>query len=137
MTAARDIMTSAPQCIDEDQTLVDAAKAMDLLSVGALPVCGADRTLIGMLTDRDIVVRCIARNGDPATTRTGDLAQGPLVMVQVADDVDQVLKTMSRNQVRRLLVADGHDLVGIISQADVARWASPQDAGEALAEISL
>jgi len=136
MTAARDIMTSTPQCIDSDQTLVDAAKAMDLLSVGALPVCGEGRTLVGMLTDRDIVVRCLAQNGDPATTRTGDLAQGPLVTVDAGDDLDEVLKTMGSHQVRRLLVTDGQDLVGIISQADVARWTAPEDVGETLAEIS-
>ncbi|KHK96523.1 histidine kinase [Microbacterium mangrovi] len=136
MTTAQDIMTSAPQCIGENQTLVDAAKAMDLLSVGALPVCGEGRTVIGMLTDRDIVVRCLAQNGDPSTMRAGDVAQIPLVSVEADDDVSEVLRAMSANKLRRLLVTSGQNLVGIISQGDVARWVPPEDAGATVAHIS-
>ena len=93
------------------------------LDVGALPVCGDDERLQGMVTDRDIVVRCVAEGGDPATARAGDLAAQKPVTIGADDDIDEALSTMIRNGVRRLPVIDGHDLVGMVSQADVAREA--------------
>lgn len=136
MTAARDIMTPAPRCVGENETLVDAARLMASLDVGALPICGEDKKLKGMLTDRDIVVRCLAQDGDAATTTAGSLAQGMPVTIGADDDIAETLETMKRHQVRRLPVIDGHDLVGIISQADVALALSPIETGETVAEIS-
>ena len=71
MTVARDLMTPDPTCVKEDQTLADAARMMRDLDVGALPICGNDDRLKGMLTDRDIVVKCIAEGGDPTTATAG------------------------------------------------------------------
>jgi CBS domain-containing protein len=136
MTAARDVMTPAPKCVGENETLVDAARLMASLDVGALPICGDDKRLKGMVTDRDIVVRCIAEGGDPATTRAGELGQGKPVTIGADDDIDEALSVMKKHQVRRLPVIDGHDLVGIISQADIALALSPQEAGETVAQIS-
>lgn len=136
MTTARDIMTPDATCVRADETLVDAARRMRDLDVGALPVCGDDERLQGMVTDRDIVVRCLAEGGDPATTRAGDLAAQQPVTIGADDDIDEALSTMIRNGVRRLPVIDGHDLVGMVSQADVAREASPERAGELLAALS-
>jgi len=136
MTTARDIMTPDATCVRADETLVDAARRMRDLDVGALPVCGDDERLQGMVTDRDIVVRCVAAGGDPATTRAGDLAAQKPVTIGADDDIDEALSTMIRNGVRRLPVIDGHDLVGMVSQADVAREASPERAGELLAALS-
>ena len=76
VTTARDIMTQDAQCVQESQTLVDAARKMRDLDVGALPICGDDDRLKGMITDRDIVIRCLAADGDPATTTAGSLADG-------------------------------------------------------------
>ncbi|MDF2563167.1 MAG: hrp1 [Microbacterium sp.] len=136
MTVARDIMTAGARCVGENETLVDAARLMASLDVGALPICGEDERLKGMLTDRDIVVKCIAEGGDPASTTAGSLAQGKPVTIGADDDIQEALETMKRHQVRRLPVIDGHDLVGIISQADIALAMAPADTGETVAEIS-
>ena len=136
MTVARDIMTPDPTCVKEDQTLVDAAKLLRDLDVGALPICGNDGRLKGMLTDRDIVVKCIADGGDPKTVTAGSLGEGKPVTVGADDDIKVALEMMQKHQVRRLPVIDGHDLVGIISQADIARQMSAGKTGETVAEIS-
>ncbi len=136
MTVARDIMTPDPRCVGENETLVDAAKLMASLDVGALPICGQDKRLKGMITDRDIVVKCLAEGGDPSTTTAGSLGQGKPVTIGADDDIQEALEVMKSHQVRRLPVIDGHDLVGIISQADVALSLSAEDAGETVAEIS-
>ena len=136
MALARDIMTPAPRCVGENETLVEAARMMASLDVGALPICGDDNRLKGMLTDRDIVVKCIAEGGDPSTTRAGDLAEGKPVTIGADDDVEQALAVMQEHQIRRLPVIDGHDLVGIISQADVALLVPPRETGVTVAEIS-
>lgn len=136
MTVARELMTPDPTCVKEDETLADAARKMRDLDVGALPICGSDDRLKGMLTDRDIVVKCLAQGGDPNTVTAGSLAEGKPVTVGADDDVREALRMMQDHQVRRLPVIDGHRLVGIISQADVARSLSAGETGETVAEIS-
>jgi CBS domain-containing protein len=122
--------------VGENQTLVDAAQLMASLDVGALPICGEDKRLKGMVTDRDIVVKCIARGGNPATTTAGSLGEGKPVTIGADDDIEEALEMMKRHQVRRIPVIDGHELVGIISQADIALSLSAEEAGETVAEIS-
>lgn len=136
MATAREIMTTSPECVGEHQTLVDAARLLKDLDVGSLPICGDDQRLKGMLTDRDIVVKCIARGGDPASTTAGDLAEGKPVTIDADDSLEETLETMRKHQVRRLPVIDGHDLVGIIAQADVARALSFAATGATVEEIS-
>jgi CBS domain-containing protein len=136
MTTARDIMTPAPRCVGENETLVEAARLLASLDVGALPICGQDRRLKGMLTDRDIVVKCLAQGGDPSQTRAGDLADAKPVTIGADDTVEEALETMRTHRVRRLPVIDGHDLVGIISQADVARSLPAAVVGDTVEEIS-
>ena len=136
MTKARDVMTSDTRCVQEGQTLADAARLMRDLDVGALPICGDDNRLKGMVTDRDIVVRCVAENGDPATTGVMTLAKGKPVTVGADDDIEVALRMMAEHQVRRLPVIDGHDLVGIVAQADVARALSNPSAGELVEALS-
>lgn len=136
MTVARDLMTPDPQCVKEDQTLVEAARLLRDLDVGAMPICGNDNRLKGMLTDRDIVVKCIAEGGDPNTVTAGSLAEGKPVTIGADDDIREALEVMQDHQVRRLPVIDGHDLVGIIAQADIARELSVSQIAETVAEIS-
>ncbi|WP_251453510.1 CBS domain-containing protein [Microbacterium sp. Marseille-Q6648] len=136
MTTAREVMTTDVTCIKEGDTLVEAARLLRQLDVGALPICGSDDKLKGMLTDRDIVVKCIADGGDPSTATAGDLAEGKPVTIGADDDIRDALTMMQQHQVRRLPVIDGHRLVGIISQADVALSMSPTETGETVAEIS-
>lgn len=136
MTTARDIMTGDPECVGENQTLADAAQMMRDLDVGALPICGEDNRLKGMITDRDIVIKCIADGADPASTRASDLAQGKPITIGADDDLYEVLKTMKTHKVRRLPVIDGDDLVGIVSQGDVANSIDHDRVGELVDAIS-
>ena len=136
MTTARDIMTIAPQCIGENDTLVDAARLLASLDVGSLPICGEDGALKGMLTDRDIVVKCLARGRDAATTTAGSLAEGKPVTIGADDDATEILRAMGQHRVRRLPVIDGHDLVGIVALADVARALPDRPVGELLEVLS-
>jgi CBS domain-containing protein len=136
MKKARDLMTAGAQCVGENETLVDAARKMRDLDVGALPICGEDNRLHGMLTDRDIVVRCVAEGGDPATATAGQFAQGKPVTIGADDSAEEALRTMAEHQVRRLPVIDGHTLVGMLSQADVAREMSDRMTGDTVSKIS-
>ncbi|MGH1561709.1 CBS domain-containing protein [Mumia sp. DW29H23] len=136
MTTARDLMSEGAECVQENETLQDAARKMRDLDVGALPICGEDQRLKGMLTDRDIVVRCIADGGDPSSVTAGSLAQGKPVTIGADDSAEEALRTMAQHEIRRLPVIDGHDLVGMVAQADVARSLDPEAVGRVLHEIS-
>jgi CBS domain-containing protein len=136
MPKVREIMTDDVRCVKEEESLVEAAKKLRDLDVGALPVCGTDNRLKGMLTDRDIVVKCLAEGGDPSHLTAGDLTTGKPVTVGADDSVETALQTMSEYKVRRLPVIDGHDLVGIISQADIARNLPEDKVGDLLEAVS-
>jgi len=136
MTTAREIMTAGAECVGEDETLEVAAAKMKELDVGQLPICGNDGRLQGVVTDRDIVVRCLAEGGDPRTTRAGELARGKPVTIGADDTIETAIATMVDHEVRRLPVIDGHDLVGMLSQADIARSYPEDRVGELVALIS-
>lgn len=136
MTTARDIMTPDATCVSESDDLVTAAKRMAELNIGAMPICGQDQKLKGMLTDRDIVVKVLAEGRNPQDCTAGELATGKPVTIGADDDASEILQTMSQNQVRRLPVIDGHDLVGIVALADVARALPDKPAGEVLEAVS-
>ena len=121
MTTAREIMSGDAECVRTSDTLTQAAQKMKQLQVGALPICGDDDRLHGMLTDRDIVVDCIADGGDPSSTKVSDLAGGETVTIGADDSIEEALRTMTGAGVRRLPVIDGHDLIGMLSQADIAK----------------
>jgi CBS domain-containing protein len=130
MTTAREIMHPGAECIKENETLATAASRMRELQVGALPICGADDRLRGILTDRDIVVRAIAHGRDPHTTTVRELAQGTPIWVDANATVDEAIQKMVENKVRRLPVIDDHRLVGMISEADLARNCSQQEVAQ-------
>jgi CBS domain-containing protein len=129
-------MTAAAECARTDETLADAARKMRDLDVGALPICGDDDRLQGVVTDRDIVVRCVAEGADPTSTPVSELANGKPVTIGADDPIDEALRTMIEHGVRRLPVIDGDRLVGMVSQADVARETTPHRAGELVAALS-
>jgi CBS domain-containing protein len=135
-TKARDIMTPGTECIGENDTVQEAAKRLAELDVGAMPICGEDERLKGMITDRDIVVKVLAQGKEPADVRAGELAQGKPVTIGADDSVDEALQTMKEHGVRRLPVIDGHDLVGMVSQADVARNLDDEKVGDLVEAIS-
>ena len=118
---AREIMHPGAECIGEQDSVAAAAQKMRDLDVGSLPICGTDDRLHGILTDRDIVVKCVAEGRDPAQVRAGDLAQGTLFWVEANADIGEVLHQMEDHRIKRLPVIEDHRLVGIISEADLAR----------------
>jgi CBS domain-containing protein len=125
-STAREIMTGGVQCVQEDETILDAAKIMEQLGVGAVPICGSDNRLKGMLTDRDIVVKVLAQGKDPASTTAGELAEGKPVTIGADDSIEELVRTMAQHEVKRLPVIDGHNLIGVVSEADLAEHATPE-----------
>src|SRR5688572_5747037 len=94
---ARDIMTEDCQCIGENDTVLDAAKKLAELDVGAMPICGEDDRLKGMITDRDIVVHVLAKGKDPGDTKVGEIGHGDgkTITIGADDSIDEALRTMT------------------------------------------
>ena len=135
---ARDVMSPDCTCIGENDSVLDAAKRLAELDVGSLPICGEDDRLKGMLTDRDIVVKVLAKGKDPASVKAGELGvgDGKTVTIGADDSIDEALRTMIDHKVRRLPVIDGRDMVGIISQADIATNVDDERVGDLVEAIS-
>lgn len=132
----RDLMTKNPCAIDAEKPVAYAAKMMRDEDVGLAPILEGQK-LIGTLTDRDIAIRVVAEGKDPQSTKVRDVATTRLVTVDPDQDLDEALRLMAQNQVRRLLVVeeDGK-LAGVIAQADVAKHASDSQTGEVVEQIS-
>jgi CBS domain-containing protein len=124
MTTAKEMMHAGAECVPEHETLDRAAQMMRDMQVGSLPICGSDNRLTGILTDRDIVVRCVAMGKDPSKMTAADLAQGKPVYVDADASEDDVIKLMERNAIRRVPVIENHQLIGMISEADLAQHLS-------------
>ena len=135
---ARDIMSDDCSCISENDSVLDAAKQLAELGVGSMPICGDDDRLKGMLTDRDIVVKVLAKGKDPADVKAGELGvgDGKTVTIGADDPIDEALRTMIDHKVRRLPVIDERELVGIISQADIATNLDEDKVGDLVEAIS-
>ena len=135
---ARDVMSTDVTCVGENETLLDAARKLAELDVGSLPICGEDDRLKGMLTDRDIVVKVLAEDKDPSSVTAGELGvgDGKTVTIGADDSIDEALRTMIDHKVRRLPVIDGKQLVGIISQADIATHLDEEKVGDLVEAIS-
>ena len=126
MTTAKDIMHSGATWIPAHETLDRAAQMMRDHEVGALPISengGQDR-MVGILTDRDIVVACVAAGRDPSKVTAGDLAQGTPRWIDAQAGVDEVLEEMQTHRIRRLPVIENKKLIGMISEADLAQHLS-------------
>ncbi|MFF4797645.1 CBS domain-containing protein [Streptomyces sp. NPDC001351] len=121
MTTAGDIMHRGAQWIPAHETLDRAAQLMRELNVGALPISDQNERLCGILTDRDIVIGCVAMGHDPAKVTAGEMAHGTPRWIDANADVGDVLREMQDHQIRRLPVIENKRLVGMISEADVAR----------------
>ena len=136
-TLVRELMHDGCRCIKHDETCLDAARVMRDEAVGALPICGPDDKLVGMLTDRDIVVNCLAVDMDPSDCTAGELASGRVIWVHDDATVRDALASMEEHQIRRLPVID-HDmkLVGIVAQADIATHLDREETGELVEAIS-
>jgi CBS domain-containing protein len=134
---AREIMTPSPAVAKVDETIQEAARKMEENDAGALPICNAENRLEGMVTDRDIAVKVVARGLDPVATTVGDISQRSEVVTIGADDtVEEALDTMKQHAVRRLPVIDGDQLVGMVSQGDIARNLPETKTGDLVEAIS-
>jgi CBS domain-containing protein len=136
MITVMDIMHSGVQCVSGHQSIAEAARLMRDLDVGALPVCDND-VLKGIITDRDIVLKCVAEGRDPATVPASELARGRPQTIEADEDISRALMLMEENKVRRLPVIEhpSHKLVGMISEADVARHLPEAQVAELVAAI--
>jgi CBS domain-containing protein len=136
MTTARDIMTPKAIFVTSDATVADAAKKMAKEDIGAIPVCDGGK-LRGIVTDRDLVVRVLCEGLDPASTTVADVCEMTEVVTIGADDpAEDAIRTMKDHAVRRLPVIDGTELVGMVSQADIARALPDAKVGDLVGAIS-
>ena len=135
MKTARDLMTSPAQCLAPEETLVDAARMLSKYDVGSMPVVDED-TLVGVLTDRDIVIKGIAQGKDPAETPVSEIATADVVTVAPDDDAKSVAEVLTEHQIRRVPVVEEGKVLGVISQADVALELDNSTAGEVVEGIS-
>ena len=131
----RDAMTASPTAIAGDKTVVEAARAMTTENVGSLPVV-VEEKLVGMITDRDLVINVLAKDLDPHKVPVADVATQDPVSVTPEESLDNALQRMAEQQVRRLPVVEGGRLVGILAQADVSREAQPESTGRMVEKIS-
>lgn len=136
MTTARELMTPDVHCARTDETVVTAAARMRDIGVGSLPICGEDQRLHGVVTDRDIVVGCVADGKDPSQVLVAQFCGEEPVTIGADDDAGEALRTMMDHDVRRLPVIEGHRLVGMLSQADLARALPEDEVGRMLAAVS-
>jgi CBS domain-containing protein len=133
---AREIMTPQATYLEPTHTVADAARQMATDDIGALPVCDGGK-LVGMITDRDLVLRVINEGRDPQSTTVRDVVEETEVVTIGADDpVEEAIRTMKDHAVRRLPVIDGRELVGIVSQADIARALPDAKVGDLVGAIS-
>jgi CBS domain-containing protein len=132
----KEMMTRCVECVAPKATLEEAAQKMKTLDVGPLPICEDDR-LVGMLTDRDIVLRCVAEGHDPRTMQVREIMTKGIVYCFEDEDVHLAAQVMTENQIRRLVVLNRDKrLVGIVSLGDLAVDARDEQlAGETLERI--
>ena len=121
MTTVADVMTRDVRTLTPDDSVVEAARCMDELNVGVIPVCEGEK-LVGMVTDRDIVVRGVAaQQGELKSMKLADVMSAHVRCVHEGDDIDQVLSEMADAQIRRMPVVDANErLIGIVSLGDIA-----------------
>lgn len=137
MTKIRDIMSTEPKYCSTSDSVRDVAKLFASDDIGAVVICNDDKRLQGVVTDRDLAVEVIAAGKDPDSVTAGDLVNGREVVTIGADDsIDEAIKTMKDHAVRRLPVIDGTELVGFLSQADIALNADDKQAGDLVEAIS-
>ena len=134
-----DVMTQDPACCTPETPLRDVARMMVECDCGEIPVVDSKRTLrpAGVVTDRDIVVRCVAAGKNPLEAEAEDCMSSPVVTVTPDADLEEVADLMEKHQLRRIPVVDeAGALCGIVAQADIARHAPPREVAEVVREVS-
>ena len=136
-TKIAEVMTQRPRAVTAQMTVREAARLMDEEDIGSLPVVDEGERLIGMVTDRDVAVRVVGRGLDSDSTTVGDVASRDVVALTPDHDLDDALRLMAREQVRRVpIVQRENQLVGILAQADVAHVGKEKATGEVVEAIS-
>jgi CBS domain-containing protein len=135
MTTAREIMHAGARSIPDHETLDRAAQLMLSLNVGALPVSDSEDRMSGIITDRDIVTKCVALGHDPSKITCGELTEGTPRWIDADADVDDVLREMESHQIKRLPVIADRKLVGMISEADLAQHLSDAQLAEFVEKV--
>ncbi len=133
----KEVMTTNVVCIEPNESAAVAARLLSRFNIGALPVCTKDGRLRGMVTDRDIVLRCVAADDDAQTVKVSEIMTRRIYSVDAQDSVQNASALMARQQIRRLPVEEGGKLVGMVSLGDVAKLHDySMEAAEALSEIT-
>ena len=133
----REIMNTSVVSVDPDESAAQAARLLSRCNIGSVPVCTPDGKLRGIVTDRDIVLRCVASESDPTVTPVRDIMTRNVISATPTENSDVVARLMSQGQIRRIPVVDGGRLVGIVSLGDLATRQSCCDgAAKALSDIS-
>jgi len=134
---AKEIMTPSPQCCSAETLLNEVANLMVEADCGEIPVTDSSNRLVGVITDRDIVCRVVAKGKNPSGVTAGECMTQPAVVVKEDTTLDEVMNVMEKNQIRRVPVVDASGACcGIISQADVARCGNEKETGELVREVS-
>lgn len=134
---AKEIMTRSPQCCSGETTLNDVANLMVEADCGEIPVTDSSNRLVGVITDRDIVCRAVAKGKNPSAVTAAEIMTEPVVCVNEDSSLEEVMSVMEENQIRRVPVVDASGCCcGIISQADVALNAREGQTGELVREVS-
>jgi CBS domain-containing protein len=132
----RELMTENPRTVSPDDTIQTAAKIMRDEDTGVVPITERDKTVAGVITDRDIAIRAVAEGRDGSTS-VQEIASKDIVTIDPQQDLDEALRLMAKHQIRRLpVVEEDGRLVGIVSQADVARHGDDARTGEVVEQIS-
>jgi CBS domain-containing protein len=136
---AKELMTTNPACCTMDTSLQEVARLMVQHDCGEIPVVESKdaKRVVGVVTDRDIVCRAVAEGKDPAAINAGGVMSSPAVTVKERDSLEEVVRVMEANKIRRVpVVGQNGDCCGIISQADIARSGSRKETGELVREVS-
>ncbi len=133
----KEVMSAKPITVSPEESAAVAARLLSRHNIGALPVCSRNGMLKGMITDRDIVLRCIAADEDPQTTKISEIMTRRVFSVDAADSLESAANIMAKEQIRRLPVQEKGRVVGMLSLGDLAiQSISRQEAGQALSNIS-
>ena len=135
---ARDVMTQNPSTVSQDETLQEVARIMKREDIGVVPVTDGSHKILGLVTDRDIVVRVVAEGNDPSNTKVDRVMSTDVIFVREDEPIDNVYRKMSERQIRRIpVVNEREELVGIVAQADLAtRVDRDKKLGETVEDIS-
>ena len=135
MAQIREIMTENPKTCGPQDSVIDAARLMASEDVGPIPIVEGEN-LVGIVTDRDIVIRVVAEGRDARSTTLGEIASTDIATVSPDDDLDRAIEVMGSKQIRRIPVVEGQRIIGIVAQADVARHAEETKVGDVVEDIS-